>query len=102
MRTRSPTTVVRDAQDGVIVSVRVVPRSPRSGIDGVRAEALLVRLQAAPVDGAANDALVTVLADALGVPRRFVTIVSGARSRDKQVHVRGIDRAAAEAAVGVK
>jgi uncharacterized protein len=100
-RTNSSRRVVQDAPDGVVVSVRVVPRAPVSRIDGVRAGALLVRLQAAPVDGAANDALVAVLADALGVPRRHVTILSGARSRDKRVHVRGISVSAAEAATGV-
>jgi uncharacterized protein (TIGR00251 family) len=51
---------------------------------------LKVRLQAPPVDGAANDALVTFLADELGVPRRGVRIVAGSTSRSKTVEVDGI------------
>jgi uncharacterized protein (TIGR00251 family) len=67
-----------------------VPRAGRSGIAGTRDEALLVRLHAAPVDGAANDELVDVLAEALGVPRRAVTIASGERSRRKSVRIVGV------------
>jgi uncharacterized protein YggU (UPF0235/DUF167 family) len=55
----------------------------------VREGALLVRLAAAPVDGAANDALVRMLAEALDVARSRVTILSGERSRDKRVHCAG-------------
>jgi uncharacterized protein (TIGR00251 family) len=76
-----------------IVGVRVMPRARRSAVDGERGGAILVRLAAPPVDGAANDALVTFLAGALGVPRRQVTIVSGGKSRHKRVEVAGLDEA---------
>ena len=75
--------------DGCLLRVRVVPRAGRSGLSGVRRDALLVRLSAAPVDGAANDALLTLLADVLAVPRRAVTLLSGERSRDKRLLVTG-------------
>ena len=52
--------------------------------------ALKVRLGAPPVDGAANEALVRLLAEELGVPRRAVRIVSGGSSRNKMVQVDGI------------
>jgi len=74
-------------------AVRVIPRAGRTGIDGIRGDALLVRLAAAPVDGAANDALVKTLADALGCPPRDVTIVSGQASRTKRVAVAGVPAA---------
>ena len=82
--------------DGVILTVRVVPRAGRSEIAGTRDGALLVRLNAPPVDGAANAELVAVLAEALDVPRRNVTIESGATSKRKRVRISGIsaDRAA--------
>lgn len=51
-----------------------------------------VRLHAPPVDGAANDALIIFLAQALGISRRSVRIVSGASSRSKTVEVDGIGR----------
>jgi uncharacterized protein (TIGR00251 family) len=70
-------------------AVHVQPRAARSEIVGVHGEALKVRLSAPPVDGAANAALVELLADALGVSRHSVRIVSGATSRGKVVEVDG-------------
>jgi uncharacterized protein len=80
-----------------IVKVRVIPRAKRSEIAGLRGEAWLVRLQAPPVEGAANDELIGVLAKTLGVPRRDVTIVSGEHSREKRVRVAGLDATTAQA-----
>ena len=73
-----------------MLDVRVIPRAGRSQIAGTRAGALLVRLGAAPVDGAANAELIEVLAGFLGVPRRDVALIAGERSRVKRVHVRGV------------
>lgn len=73
-----------------IIDVRVIPRAGKSGIAGWRGEALLVRLHAAPVEGAANAELINVLANALGVPKRAVSIVSGERSRQKRVRIEGV------------
>lgn len=63
----------------------------------MRGEAWLVRLQAPPVEGAANDELIAVLANVLDVPKRAVTIVAGERSREKRVRVTGLDPASAQA-----
>ena len=82
--------MLEPAPDGVIVAVRVVPRASPAGPVGVRDGAMLVRLASPPVDGAANDELIALLARLLGVPRRAVTIVSGARSRTKRVKVAGV------------
>jgi uncharacterized protein (TIGR00251 family) len=78
---------------GSVISVRVIPRSTSSKVDGTRGEAWLVRLRTPPVDGAANAELIGVLAAALGVPKRDVSIVSGDRARLKRVHVAGLDAA---------
>jgi len=78
-----------------ILDIRVIPRSPRTRVDGRRGNAILVRLAAPPVEGAANDALIAFLSDALDVPRRDVTLVSGERSRDKRVRIDGVDEATA-------
>ena len=59
-------------------------------MDGRRGDAVLIRLNAAPVDGAANDALIAFLSEILDVPRRSIAIVSGETSRDKRVRVEGI------------
>lgn len=82
-------------------AVRVVPRASRAGVAGTREGAVLVRLGAAPVDGAANAELVDTLARALGLPRRALTITSGAASRTKRVRVEGLTRAEAFERLGL-
>lgn len=76
--------------DGVVIDVRVIPRAGRSGVAGMRDGALLVRLNAPPVEGAANVELIAVVAKALGVPKRAVSIAAGERSRLKRVRVAGV------------
>jgi hypothetical protein len=77
----------------VIVAVRVIPRSPKSAITGLRGDALLVRLNAPPVDGAANEALIELLAKAFGRPRRDIVLVAGEKSRDKRIAIEGLSEA---------
>jgi uncharacterized protein (TIGR00251 family) len=79
------------------VSVHVQPRAARSEIVGLHGAALKVRLQAPPVDGAANEALVALLAERLGVARRSVRVVAGLSSRAKTVEVDGTTEAAVRA-----
>jgi uncharacterized protein (TIGR00251 family) len=78
------------AADGAILEVRVVPRAGRTQVGRYRGDALVIRLAAAPVDGAANQALTEFLARLLEVPRRDVTIVGGERSRNKRVRIGGL------------
>jgi uncharacterized protein len=80
-----------------VLKIRVIPRAKRSGVGGMRGDAWLIRLQAPPVDGAANEELISVLAKLLDVPKRAVTIVAGERSREKRVRVTGMDSAVAQA-----
>ncbi len=75
---------------GARLRVRLTPRGGSSRIDGVLDGVLRVRVSAPPVDGAANEALLRLLADELGVPRRDVSLVSGAGSRTKVVEVGGL------------
>lgn len=82
---------------GVALAVRVVPRAGRTGVAGTRGDALLVRLAAAPVDGAANDALVAYLSSIFDRPKRDITILSGHASRDKRIAIAGARRADIEA-----
>jgi uncharacterized protein (TIGR00251 family) len=76
----------------VIVAVRVTPRSAKPGIGGWRAgadgrEELEIRVAEAPSDGAANEAVIRLLAKALGISRSQVAITSGHASRHKRVEV---------------
>ena len=82
--------MLTSTNEGVLITVRVVPRASRAGLAGVREGALLVRLNAPPVEGAANAELIEVLADAFGVPKRAVSITAGDRSRRKMVLIRGL------------
>jgi uncharacterized protein len=74
---------------GAAVAVRVIPRAGASAVAGFRNGALLVRLAAAPVEGAANAALVSLLAHTFRVAPRQITIVAGTRRRDKRVTIEG-------------
>src|SRR5262249_9802966 len=85
---------------GTRLDVRVVPRARRTSIEGGRDGRLLIRATAPPVDGAANDATIAALADALHVPRRSVRVVSGASSRYKTVEVASIGAAEVAARLG--
>jgi uncharacterized protein (TIGR00251 family) len=79
------------SQGAVRIDVKVIPRSRRAGIAGVRDGRLVVRVTAPPVDGAANDATIEALAGALDLPRRALRIVSGASSRHKTIEVTSPD-----------
>ena len=78
-------------KDGTVsFKVRVVPRASRSEIVGEHDGALRVRIAAPPVDGAANEELVRVLAHAFKISRGAVEISAGQTSKLKQVAVRDI------------
>jgi len=81
---------VEAAPDGCWLTVAATPRASRSEVVGVDARGLRVRLQAPPVDGKANAALVELLAGKLGLPRRAVIVVRGETSRLKRIHVTGL------------
>jgi hypothetical protein len=82
------------APGGVTISVRLTPKGGRNSIDGIETMSdgravLKARVSAPPFEGAANAALVALLAKSLGVPLRNVEITGGATSRIKRVHVVG-------------
>jgi uncharacterized protein (TIGR00251 family) len=75
-----------------VLPVRVTPRSAKPGIGGWREgvdgrEELEIRVAEAPADGAANEAVIRLLAKALGVSRSELSIISGAASRHKRVAI---------------
>ena len=78
---------------GVFLDVRVIPRAAKSQITGRRGDALVIRLSAPPVDGAANAELIELFAQALGIPKRNIEIVAGHRSRTKRVRITGVTSA---------
>ncbi|WP_346770461.1 DUF167 domain-containing protein [Sphingomonas sp. AOB5] len=73
----------------MVVHVRVTPRGGRDAFTAGTPEHFAARLAAAPVDGAANAALIPLVAKAFGVGKRAVTIQSGETSRLKRLHIVG-------------
>ncbi|HSD28274.1 MAG TPA: DUF167 domain-containing protein [Vicinamibacteria bacterium] len=86
---------LRETSAGLTLRVRVQPRASRDALSGERQGALVVRLTAPPVEGAANEALARFLGKALGVAPSAVRVVNGATSRNKVVSVAGLDAATA-------
>jgi uncharacterized protein len=73
----------------VLFKVHVVPGASRSEIAGIHNDSLRVRVAARPVEGAANEELILILAKTFKVSKSSVRIVSGARGRSKQVSIEG-------------
>jgi hypothetical protein len=87
---------ITEVAGGFRFAVHVQPRASWSEVTGLHGTALRVRLQAPPVDGAANEALVAFLAESLGVRARDVRLVAGGTSRAKVVEVLGVPRSRIE------
>ena len=73
----------------MLITVRVIPRSSKNVLEWKQGT-LKARLTAPPVDGAANEALQELLAKRLALPRRAISIVRGATSRQKVVEIAGL------------
>jgi uncharacterized protein len=91
----NPESRIKNQELKTLITVRVVPRASKPGPAGTRDGAYLIRLNAPPVEGAANGELIDLLSTLLDIPRRNITIVAGERSRTKRVQVIGIDASTA-------
>lgn len=85
--------VVREAGGACLIAVRATPRASSTGILGVADGRLRIRLQAPPVEGAANEALEGWLAKTCGVSRSSVRVERGMTGREKTVRLSGVPRA---------
>jgi uncharacterized protein (TIGR00251 family) len=83
--------------DDLELRVHVAPGARASKVQGLHGDSLKVRLRARPVEGAANSALLELVADALQVPRSRCLLLSGERNRDKRILVQRPAREHAEA-----
>jgi uncharacterized protein (TIGR00251 family) len=86
---------LHEGSEALTLRVRVQPRASRDALGGEREGALVVRLTAPPVEGAANQALTRLLGRVLGVAPSAIQIISGAAGRHKRVALSGIDAATA-------
>jgi uncharacterized protein (TIGR00251 family) len=79
------------SEDEVVLRVHVQPGTGRSAVVGRHGDALKVRVAAPPVEGRANEALLHLLAETLGLKGEQVALVSGESSRAKRVRLSGVD-----------
>ena len=95
---------ITDARGGAAFAVRVVTRAVAPEIVGTQEDGTLkVRIVSSPAGNpAANEELVNLLAQQLGVPVERIEIVAGANERDKIISVEGISTAEVEAKLGGK
>ena len=86
--------MLREVAGGVTLAVRAQPGAKKTAIAGVYGEGdaaqLKIAVQAPPVEGRANEALVAFLAGTFGVPRRSIELVSGGSSRSKVFLLKGV------------
>lgn len=87
------TNLFHETREGVTFAVKVIPRAKRDEMVGIENDALKIRLNAPPVEGRANEALIKFLAQMLNIARANVEIVRGETSRNKVVRVRNMTAA---------
>ena len=80
-----------ETNNGTILTIRVVPRASKNEIAGELGDALKIRLQAPPVEGKANKALIQFLSDKLEIQRNRISILSGDTGRNKRILLTGIN-----------
>ncbi len=90
---------MKETESGVIIHIRVVPRSAKCEIAGIQDEALKLKITAPPVEGQANAECIRFLSDVLKVRKNQVTIISGHKSKKKTVAIEGIGKKDIEAII---
>ncbi len=88
--TRKPP-FARQVKTGIALRLHVIPKSSRTAVCGLHGDALKIKVQAPPVDGAANKAIQKFLAKKFRVSRSSVQLLTGASSRQKEFLINGID-----------
>jgi len=97
-KTRKPRKFrITEAESGAAFPVRVIPRASRNEVEGITGNALKVRVTAPPVEGAANKALIELLAERLKIRKSQIEIVAGQTSQHKMISVLGLGPSEVEA-----
>ena len=98
--------MIRQAKDGVTLAVRAQPGAKKTAIVGVYGEGaaaqLKIAVQAPPIEGRANEALVNFLAATFGIPRATVELLSGQLSRSKVFLLRSVTEEQAKALLDIR
>ena len=83
---------IRERADGVTIECRIQPRSGRTAIKGARDGILQISLNAPPIEGRANRALIELISKRLGVRKSSISIAGGEHSRNKVLFIEGLTR----------
>ena len=83
---------VKETDGGVSFAVKVIPRSSRCEISGIRGDALVIKLTDPPLEGRANSACIECIAGFLDLPKSNVRIIAGFKAKNKRLLVTGITR----------
>jgi hypothetical protein len=98
--------MIRETRDGVTLAVRAQPGAKKTAITGMYGEGaaaqLKIAVQAPPVDGRANEALIAFLAEIFSLPRSSVVLEAGEHSRSKVFLLRGVTAARARLLLDAK
>lgn len=81
---------VKDTAKGITFAVKVHPRARKNAITGTAGDALKLALNAPPVDGKANQAVIEFFAELFAIPRSSITIASGETNRNKVIRISGV------------
>jgi len=87
---------INQSDDGVIIAVHAVPRAAQDAVQGLHGDTLKIRLHAPPVDGKANEALISFLSKRLNIPKNNITLKSGLNQRRKIISISGISKSEIE------
>ena len=82
----------KKSKKGITIKIKVYPKSAQSGISGIVGDVLKIKVNAPPVEGAANKELIEILSDTLRTRKTSIKIIKGHGSRDKVVEIEGTER----------
>jgi len=84
--------LLRESKKGLTFDIQVIPHASRAELVGAQNGALKIKVTAPPVEGAANEACIKLLAKELGLKKSQMEISSGAKSRKKTVMIKDINK----------
>jgi len=93
---------IKEMSDGVVFSIRVLPRSSRCEITGIQDNSLKLKITAPPVEGKANEECIRFLSDKLGIKKGQIKIKSGHKSKNKTVAISGINKEDIESIIPIE
>lgn len=92
--------MIKEIPDGVLLKLKVLPRSSRCEIVGRHGDALKIKVTAPPLEGRANEEIVEFLAETLGIKKGRLAIVAGHKSQQKTVAIAGCNHQDLECLAG--